>query len=278
MSEPPPTLRPANSDDASGITRVVQASFPPSLLGAMIYGADGAETWVRAHLAVPPALAERVFTVAVQGSAVLAAADVQRAAGTLFLAYIAVRPAARGGGLATRLLAAALDGAAASGYNAFALDVFADNAGPRRWYARLGLDEVGESVWWAADTAAGAAPESSQGLVLDWPVAEAAQRAFGFSQFRVVTAVGTHGVGRIGRGWYRITAPAALEDTHLRATLHRLDPARRLLVIGPRSALPAGTQPLATSVRMRGPLVAVRAHLAARAAPGSMPASAILTV
>lgn len=62
---------------------------------------------------------------------------------TADLLRIAVRPEHRGAGLATRLLAAAREQAAARGAEAMLLEVADDNAAARALYARDGFGEVG---------------------------------------------------------------------------------------------------------------------------------------
>ena len=106
---PAESIRPARPADAGALVALVRDSFAPDVRAAMIYGARGAGRWVRSHLALPAATAERTYTVATRDGAVVGAADLQRAGDTIFLSYIAVAPAARGSGLATRLLGAALD-------------------------------------------------------------------------------------------------------------------------------------------------------------------------
>ncbi len=264
------TIRTAYRGDASAICRQVRAAFRPEIRDAMIYSAPGAAAWVRTQVDLG-ALAERTYAVAIARGRVVGAIDVRRTRDALFLAYIVVDGAVQGRGIAARLLGEAVAGASTH-HRTFALDVFADNIGPRAWYRRLGLLEVGESAWWSVDLAANPsrAARLDAVVVSNFAAASATHRAYGFSEFGVMTPDGDYTVGRIDRGWFRVANPTAADDDSLLAALRHLDPSRRLLVIAPSTSAPRGADdaPISVSVRMQGPLADVRARLADR---GSRP-------
>jgi ribosomal protein S18 acetylase RimI-like enzyme len=76
---------------------------------------------------------------ALRALAVLALLQRPRREGELLMDGIAVAPAARGGGIGSRLLAALIERAAGEGYHSIRLDVIDTNPGARRLYERMGF-------------------------------------------------------------------------------------------------------------------------------------------
>ncbi|HYU60210.1 MAG TPA: GNAT family N-acetyltransferase [Solirubrobacterales bacterium] len=260
-------LRAAAAGDAAAIVELVRASFDPAVLELSIYGCDGIESYVRALIEVEPRGADTTFSVAATGDRPIAIAELRQLPDSLFLNYIAVAPEVRRQGVGTALLAAALGRARRHGQRTLALDVMEGNDPARAWYRGLGLREGPATDWWTlappgADTYP-AAPVSG------WAQAAACQRAFGFAEVGVQATRGSYRIGLLGRDWFRVTDPAALDDAALGATLRVLDPARSLLALVPRGALPerlaAGAERRATMLRLSGELDELTRRLEERA-------------
>ena len=258
-------VRAATRADVPAAVRLIRSAFPAVVRARVVYGCAGAEAWVEDALAAPAALAERQFTVAIDGGNLLGIVDLQRRPDALFLAYVAIDDGARSGGIATELLSAALDRAMRPAVEHFELDVFEDNAVPLGWYERLGLVPVSRSVWRERDLSGTDGAAGPGAIVLDLPSADVAHERFGFSQLRVAIPGATYTVGRIGGQLFRVTDAEAFSSVELHAALRRLDPTRRLLGVLPDTGdgpADAGAPALVRSVRMRGSIATVRANLA----------------
>jgi ribosomal protein S18 acetylase RimI-like enzyme len=257
-------LRDAVAEDAAAIVGLIRSSFAPASLEMTIYGCEGIDDYVRALIEAEPRGADTRFTVAVANGAPVGVVEMRQLPDRLFCNYIAVSRDARSRGLGTALLGAGIAAARRPGQLMLELDVFDDNEPAIAWYRGLGFGESSRVEWRVLPPPGG--DRASAAPVGGWAQALASQRAFGFSEVSIQGAVGGYTVGLLGREWFRLTDPAALEDPALGATLHTLDPERSLLALVPPGTLSEPVADLrATTVRLWAGLDAVARRVAERA-------------
>ncbi|MBZ5639463.1 MAG: GNAT family N-acetyltransferase [Acidobacteriia bacterium] len=223
-------MRPARREDAPAIVELFHAGFSPSLVDATIYGCPGVARYVAQQIGVAGGRSDTVFTVAETDGRLAACVELRRRASDVFLNYIAVAGEARGRGVGTAVLRAAIEGWSVGGRCTFSLDVFEENSSAASWYERLGLRDVQRSSLWNVPLR-GDEGTAEGWTVSGWPQAEASQREFGFSAFDAVGPDARYTVGRLGSRWFRLTEATALGRDGLRALLRELDPGRRVLAI-----------------------------------------------
>ena len=243
-------IRAARPGDAGEIAALIREAFSPAFGSMFIYACPRVDRYVREQIRARAHGGDTRYTVAVAQGHVVGCSEMRRLPTELFSNYLAVAPAFRGAGLGTRLLRAAIEDAR-DGRTALSLDVHEDNRAARQWYARLGVAQRSVTRWWVLPLGGSAAHPA---LLADWPQACACRRAFGFSQFRCVTVDGEYRMGMLGAEWFVVKDREALLDAAARATLARIDPARRILALLPDGGLPpalAGTATAAAaSIRM----------------------------
>lgn len=261
-----PIVRPAELFDVSQMATILRAGFPPTLVDRTILGCDGFHCYLADTIAIGPRGGTQYVLVA-DAAAVVGVAEFRWSFDGILLNHIYVSPDRQGQGLGRMLLAEgiartiACTGRAA-GECGICLDVFADNFPARRWYDSIGFATVGELVWKDIPLQ----PSDSTGrpwYVSNWPQAECAHAAYGFSEFELRTEIGRHRIGRLGAQWFRVTDTAILTDATALAALAELDPARRLLYFGPRVD---DSPPQAISLRMQAAASEVLNRLQSRRA------------
>lgn len=248
---------PARPRDAEAIAETIRDSFSQREINLTIFGSSLAHRWVAAHLSLPEGVAEREYTVALDGDEVIGCAEVVPRGDGLQLSYIGVREKYRGQGVGTRLLAAALRRASPVVVGVMSLDVFDTNVGAKRWYEGLGFEHEGTTL--LCDASACLPPGKLLGRVLGMPTASASHEAFGFSEIDVETGNERTRVGRLGSDWWRLTAPGtgvwqAAAHHELLATLVALEPARRLLLVQAGQQAPGGAIELVRLNRLAAPI------------------------
>ncbi len=245
-------IRCACADDAEGIVDVVRCGIDPELLDLTIYGCDGIGRYVRDQILARGSGSDTAYTVACEGPRVVGCAELRLVRDGLFLNYISVKPELRSGGLGGRLLLRAIEDSGRSTEGRMALDVFDHNDRARGWYDRLGFVYGDTSEWWEAPLGQGRQRRGA--LICGYPQAVACHERFGFGQFRVQTEQGEYDIGLLGAGWFRLTAPAVLQDAPALTALRAVDGVRRLLVIAPVASaagcMPAGSNRVAVSHRL----------------------------
>jgi ribosomal protein S18 acetylase RimI-like enzyme len=257
-------LRKAVAEDAGAIVALIRSSFAPGLLETTIYGCEGIEDYVRALIEAEPRAADTRYTVAVADGALAGVVEMRQLRDRLFCNYIAVARGARSRGVGIALLGAGIAAARRPGQLTLELDVFDDNERALAWYRGLGFGESSRVEWRVLAPPGG--DRASAAPVSGWAQALACQRAFGFSEVSIQGAEGGYSVGLMGREWFRLTDPGALEDPALGATLHALDPHRSLLALVPPETLSEPVAELrATTVRLWAGLDAVARRIAERA-------------
>ncbi|MCE5268413.1 MAG: GNAT family N-acetyltransferase [Planctomycetaceae bacterium] len=256
-------FRTAVAADAPQIVALIRDAFPAPLVTAMTYGCPGVADFVAEQIAVQDLGGETFYVVAADEQGLVGCAEGRRLPRRLFLSYIAVSSTIRGQGIGRRLLLALIEAAGIEA-DELALDVFDFNTAARRWYDRLGF-ESRESGSWCEASLDGGRPRPVR--LIGYAQAEACHRLYGFSQFTLCTPEGQYDIGRLEARWYRLSDPAAIEAPGVLATLKRLAPERRLLLIGNASKAASSlsdAREFARSHRMAAPLNNLRKRLTER--------------
>ncbi len=260
-------IRPAVVENADAIVSVMRDGFDSRLLELFIYGCDGIASFVAEEIAIQDRGGDSHFTVALVDGELVACVELKRFSRSLFLNYIAVRPAFRSQGLARQVLREAIGFAGMEGRREMALDVLIHNTTPCEWYERLGFQTTGHTTWWTMPLTPGLADPV---LVRGYPQAEACQRTFGFSMLTITAAGREYSVGRLGTQWYRITDPAIMSVPGALTALSRLDASRRILLLTPDATTLINPQAelAAQSRRMAVALDALQTRLSNRCNDG----------
>jgi ribosomal protein S18 acetylase RimI-like enzyme len=226
-------FRPAEVSEAPAIADLLSDGFSLDVQPILLYKCSGAAAFIAAIVKQGLPNCESAYFVACIIGKCIAAVELRRQPAGLVLNYIGVREEYRGKGLAGALLKAAVE-RVSDGKGRIVLDVLEENALARNWYNRLGFVLAGQSEILEI------APDQSDeppAYISDIPQADLSQERFGFSQFRLISALGTFAIGRIGERWFRMTDPAAVSDPSVYAALQSLDARRSVLAVLPaRSA------------------------------------------
>jgi len=230
--------------EAPATAALLRDAVPASVRPLTIFGQSGVAEWIA--WSIRSGSGPSAFLVATAGDALCAAAEWRHHGCALFLNRIAVAPAYRQRGVATRLLQAGIDAFEAGAH--VALDVFRGARVARRWYKRLGFRKSGRRKWIVGPLEAGTnlssrpAPHDSVPNVRlrNRADAQAQHERFGFSTLRFVveeaSGAADHEVGRLGTDYFRITSPETVRTRPLRAALLALNPSRSLLYLSPVSS------------------------------------------
>jgi ribosomal protein S18 acetylase RimI-like enzyme len=251
----------AACDDAALIVDAVREGFSADLLELMIYGSHGICKFVSEQIALQNDGGDIHYTMARCDGRFAGAAEIRRIPEGLFLNYIAIMPAFRDRGFGTMLLREALGRHDSSEQATIVLDVLDHNVAARRWYERLGFREERLTQWWVAPIAQ--TGHSICASIEGYPQAQACQREYGFSRFKMSVNGTQHEIGRLGEKWYRISDPAIVSEPGLVDHLFRLDARRQLLVLAPDNwtAEGLGGQRAAQTWRLNAQLNLVRENL-----------------
>lgn len=154
---PPPDVRPWRAGDLRATAELLRAAYPPREV-LRPFGAGGPDAWIEYVVGLTATTGCGVFApdlsvvVPGHGGTLAAVALVSRLGPAMaHLAQMAVHPQAAGRGLGTRVLTAAMQGAAAHGLPEMSLLVAADNQPARRLYRRHGFTATASFLTaWAA--------------------------------------------------------------------------------------------------------------------------------
>ncbi|MBN1394328.1 MAG: GNAT family N-acetyltransferase [Pirellulales bacterium] len=226
-------IRSAKPTDAVSIVSIIREAFPARLLDATVYGCPGIGKYIVEQIIAQDGGGDAHYTVAEKDGEIGACAEIRRLPDRLFLNYIAVLASYRSLGLGKRLLRRALAANDRNAEKAIALDVFDYNANVLNWYERLGFERQSVTVWREGPLNGGTA---SSAIISGYAQAEACQREFGFSKFRIQAGKRAYEIGRLGDHWYRLTNVEALRVPGLVARLKNLEPHRRILVLSDAAA------------------------------------------
>ncbi len=248
----------AQAGDATRIRELLVGGFRPEIRHLLIYEDPRAAEYFRMQIAAMGKNAESIFVAANEEGAVTGAAEMRRQPDGLLLSYIGVASESSGRGLGSALLRAAIQKSETLHGN-IQLDVFAENSLALQWYGRLGFRTIRHINLYEATP-----PRAAQGVAYlsGLPQADLCQERFGFSSFEIKTGGGTFRAGRIGRHWFRLTDPRAVESGAVFAALQQLDRGRTVLaVIESAPGKPRLPRSLAQSYRMQAEIAAVWAAL-----------------
>jgi ribosomal protein S18 acetylase RimI-like enzyme len=261
-------VRVGRPSDAGKIAALLRSGFEPRLRKLTPYGCPGAHRYVRSNVGRVAPWCDIVYTVAQTPSGIVGCGEFRRTAGGVFLNYIAVEPSLRGKGIGSHLLATSLRQlATVRGVGpTLALDVFAHNTRALEWYRHLGFEATGTFAWYEVGRPRARQrtrrPALSPELrVRDMAQAEATHLRLGFSEFTVEKQERRYTIGRLARGWYRLTDPEAALDQGVIEVLGALEPRRAAFLVA-RPAVPDAPWPIMLSGwRMEAPLVSVTERL-----------------
>lgn len=260
-------MRAAEVGNGAAIVDLAARCVSPERHALTVLGCSGAGDYVDDLIAESSCGGESTFFCADRTDAHLVAfAQMRVFPPQSFLNEICVAEEARGQHLGTRLFAHALHAMMArSSIQEILLDVFTDNRSALEWYLRHGFHEEGRRYWYEA-----LLPDCSHEprfLISEMPQANAVHERFGFSMFVLRTSLGSYKVGRIGKEWFRLTKPQALDDPDCCGALKRVDAHRGLLLVSEGnlcSAHVANIRKLYEAIRMCGEAEAVLRSLSSK--------------
>jgi GNAT superfamily N-acetyltransferase len=227
--------------DAASIARLVCASLAAPARRLTIWASPRVARYVHAVLCGAFPGEARQFYLLRRGSTPAGLAAFRLFEGAAFLNHLYIAPRYRSLSLGSLLLESAVRRyLTRHPAREIALDVFAGNTGAEAWYERLGFEERARLGWWIS--AIGVHVPQAR-LAAASAAAARQQRAWGFSQFAVLTRAGPYQVGRLYTPFFRLTEPRAAADRELHAALAGRDPRRRLLLIAPGSFASAAPGP-----------------------------------
>ena len=228
-------VRAARSGEGSLVAEWIRASLPPAVVEMTIWASSRVDRYVEEHLAAGPDSAETgYYLLEIDGAEPAGIAEFRVVDGTGFLNQIYVAPEHRGRSLGRLLLHdAAGDWTARKRASAVMLDVEVENRRAYRWYEQLGFQPLMDVFWQVGPLRS---PKVAPGEIAGETEAERRHRQWGFSRFSVQTPDGCYPGGCYGVGWlparfFRLDSVDAWRDDALHAALHRLDPARRILLL-----------------------------------------------
>lgn len=262
-------IRLAAPAEARTIADLMRGSFDPATLALTVYGCSGIVRHLRARMRLPLPMSDCRHLLAFADGLPAGFAETRLLPAAICLNYIAVAREYRGARNADRLLARALDMAAARGRETVLVDVFASNTVSRNWYEKLGFGMQAETAWWSLPLARHRGrPEAGGQCRADRLLeAQACDRLYGFSHFDLITPRATYRIGRLGHRWFRTCDPGLLDDECALACLALLEPGRSLLGLFPAD-FAVGAHHDATclnrSLRLQSDLTGLRRRLMQR--------------
>ncbi len=195
-----------------------------------IWASPQVDRYVEEHLSAGPDGAETGYYLLESDAAVTAGiTEFRMVDGAGFLNQIYVSPRHRGRSLGRLLLhGAAGEWRARTGASVVMLDVDVENRRAYRWYEQLGFQPLRDIFWQVGPLRPTAVPP---GQVIGATEADGLQQRWGFSRLALRTSNGCYAVGRLPGPFFRLDSLDAWRDEALHAALHRLDPARRILLL-----------------------------------------------
>jgi ribosomal protein S18 acetylase RimI-like enzyme len=232
----PLTIRQAAPADADEVAALFRQSFRPEDLALTIYGCSGygcpgITEYLRLEFALPPELSASTYLVAEMENRLAGYVEMRG----LHLNYIVVDENCRGAGVGTALRAS----------GPATLDVFEHNRSARSWYERAGYRELRRTAFWRVTLPDG---RHEAVRITGWAQSEAAQRAFGFSQFDMAAGDRRYTIGRLGDRWFRVTDGELVSRPDALRGLLAADSRREILYVG--AEVPEFGSPLLWSIRM----------------------------
>lgn len=235
--------------DVNKVAHLVAGSFAARLVPYMTATQRGWGDFARVVVSHPMLFPQQRLVVAESGGRLVGFADFRTTDETGgFLSYICVDPGARRAGVARKLLAHLTR--TSSGLAYVDLDVFVDNVAALAMYRSLGFAEVSIQKWWRAPVVAGGAIYHLS--IEQLPSALATLAAYGFCELRGELNGRPFHCGRIGDRVARCFDVEEFAGTLPSAIAGEFPGVEEVFAVLPGDDVPpAGSEAIATSVRMR---------------------------
>jgi ribosomal protein S18 acetylase RimI-like enzyme len=220
-------IREARLEDVEQFVALVQSTLPPEVQGFTLYDCNGIAHYVRENIRAANFGGENCYAVAIADGAIVGGIEIQLTPAEIFVKYVAVAPEYRRKGIANALLAEAL--AAYPGKKKLSLHVLQSNTAAVNWYYSLGMKKISEVSWYAGDM-----PQSaSTGFAVLGGYAQMVihLERFGFAMLMLKNLERTTNVGVLNEQWLRFTSWDDISQLDFVASLRRIWPTRRALVI-----------------------------------------------
>lgn len=251
-------IRRTIQSDLDDVSALLKSSFSPEVSPYMAYAQHGIGEFLSIKLSHTASFPCETFISAVDevgkvlGFAVLRELRAKQG----FVSYICVDPSARRRGVATRLLAEFCN--LNPSIVDVSLDVFADNAGARALYSRLGFEQTNTYKWIHRQIP----PCLTQQPISDATTAHAAHMAYGFCELIIKSEGEDLRFGRIGDDVIRCFDPHTFYDDgvlgRLGATFPTLTRAVAICAADTPYYDVDTTSVLVESYRMQGHAAAIR--------------------
>lgn len=246
-------LRRLGPADAEAVAALHRAAVPEAERDLTVFGSPKLGAYVAALAALPEYRGEHLLTGAFRGGELVGYTHARLLPGRWHLNYVAVRPSCQGHGVGRALWADWLRHGRERGAGRASLDVLPTNRRAAEWYRRRGMGQA-SSTWtcFAGDAPAAGRPHGA--AVGDWEAAEAWQRAYGFSRFRVDWRDKSWDVGRLPPRFFNVGADFPPE---LRGVLSDVDRERAVVFTTHDEGVARQFRVARLSVRMEAALAQV---------------------
>jgi ribosomal protein S18 acetylase RimI-like enzyme len=244
-------IRFANCQDAHGIAALAASGFKDEVSGAMIYGADGIENYLKSQLSIESNINDSVYIVAEDVNVIVGFVEFKNGFDCLFLNFIGISSLLRNKGIAKKLLKQSFFMARSINHKKISLDVFSDNQIAKNWYVNLGFTPEYTTNWYKIKQIEKCRDFIAR--VSGYSQSKICYSNFGFSQFTLNTVANTYSIGVLGGKWFRVTQPEFLNDKDGLACLSSIDPNRYILGLfrdDIQQVLPSHSVLFCSSIRM----------------------------
>jgi ribosomal protein S18 acetylase RimI-like enzyme len=254
-------LRRMVQDDAAAVAQLLQTSFDEPLSPFLVYCQPGIDTYLVTLLDWSRVFQNHHLYVATNPTGELLGFAEFRSVGdsSCLLSWICVARAARGVGLAERLILLHLD--THPEVDTVELDVFAHNATAIRLYERLGFTTGGTARWWRRALPKADSTDRAGLRLSDWHASAASLDRYGFCQINAEYRGHPVRIGLTSSTVVRVDDREQFQDDNLLAALRFVLPdAQHALIIDRGDTDPnSETELLLKSQRMRAMSSSVKA-------------------
>jgi ribosomal protein S18 acetylase RimI-like enzyme len=244
-------IRFANCQDSHGIAALAGSGFKDEISGAIIYGADGIEAYLKSQISIESNINDSVYIVAENDNKIVGFVEFRNGFDCLFLNFIGISSLSRNKGVAKKLLKQAVIMSRSINHKKISLDVFSDNEIARKWYMNLGFIPEYTTNWYRIKQTVKFTDFVAK--VSGFSQSKICYSSFGFSQFTLNTIADTYSIGFLGDKWFRVTQPEILIDVDALACLNSIDPNRHILGLfrdDINQVLPSNSELFCSSIRM----------------------------
>jgi GNAT superfamily N-acetyltransferase len=231
--------------------------FPREKVARTIYGSGKVHHYLASLVELADLVSEHILWGAWIGQTLAGYIHARQLERNWHLNEIATLPRHQGKGIGRSLFRKWIELGQARGFNGYSLDVD-PNSRAYQSYLRRGF-EITKTSWTyekqlpsvavsrrsgelTAKNVADAAMELSE-----WESAQAWQKTYGFSRFRLTRQGKTWSIGRLGTKYFRVNEPVPLS---VEQTLVRVDPNRQLIIVTNQPQTTSEVIQIGVSVRM----------------------------